>query len=164
MLTLINDILDLSKIESGKLEMQNENIRVSEILGDVQSLFAEMAMNKNIKFKTNSLDLPPTIYTDKVRVEQVIKNLLSNAFKFTPEGGSISITAKPGAAAQTISFSIKDTGIGIALDKQKVIFEAFQQADGSTSRKYGGTGLGLSISRELAAFTRWLYNTYQPTR
>ncbi|RWY53970.1 hybrid sensor histidine kinase/response regulator [Mucilaginibacter gilvus] len=151
LLTLINDILDLSKIESGKLEMQNEDIRVSEILGDVQSLFAEMAMNKNITFKTHVLDVPATFFTDKQRVEQVIKNLLSNAFKFTQDGGSISVTAKPGVLTKTISFSIKDSGIGIPADKQKIIFEAFQQADGSTSRKYGGTGLGLSISRELAS-------------
>nr|WP_294946517.1 response regulator [uncultured Mucilaginibacter sp.] len=151
LLTLINDILDLSKIESGKLDMQNEDVRVSEILGDVQSLFAEMAMNKNITFKTSSVDVPATIYTDKQRVEQVIKNLLSNAFKFTPEGGSITVTAKPGILPKTVSFSIKDTGIGIPADKQKIIFEAFQQADGSTSRKYGGTGLGLSISRELTS-------------
>ncbi|MEO7215260.1 response regulator [Mucilaginibacter sp.] len=151
LLTLINDILDLSKIESGKLEMQNEDIRISEILGDVQSLFAEMAMNKNITFKTHALDVPATFFTDKQRVEQVIKNLLSNAFKFTPEGGSISVTAKPGVLAKTVSFSIKDSGIGIPAEKQKIIFEAFQQADGSTSRKYGGTGLGLSISRELAS-------------
>jgi CheY-like chemotaxis protein/signal transduction histidine kinase/CHASE3 domain sensor protein len=151
LLTLINDILDLSKIESGKLDMQNEYIRVSEILGDVQSLFAEMAMNKNITFKTQALEVPATLYTDKQRVEQVVKNLLSNAFKFTPEGGSITVTARPGKLAKTISFSIKDTGIGIPAEKQKIIFEAFQQADGSTSRKYGGTGLGLSISRELAA-------------
>jgi CheY-like chemotaxis protein/CHASE3 domain sensor protein len=151
LLTLINDILDLSKIESGKLDMQNEDVRISEILSDVQSLFAEMAMNKNITFKTTSLDIPATLYTDKQRAEQVIKNLLSNAFKFTPEGGSITVTAKPGRLPKTISFSIKDTGIGIPADKQKVIFEAFQQADGSTSRRYGGTGLGLSISRELAS-------------
>lgn len=151
LLTLINDILDLSKIESGKLDMQNEDIRVADILSDVQSLFAEMAMNKNVTFKTSAVDVPQTIFTDKVRVEQVVKNLLSNAFKFTPEGGSIIVTAKPGPDAKTISFSIKDTGIGIPAEKQKIIFEAFQQADGSTSRKYGGTGLGLSISRELAA-------------
>ncbi|AMR33184.1 hypothetical protein A0256_18050 [Mucilaginibacter sp. PAMC 26640] len=151
LLTLINDILDLSKIESGKLDMQNENIRISEILGDVQSLFAEMAMNKNITFKTSATEVPATIYTDKVRVEQVVKNLLSNAFKFTPEGGSIIVTAMPGPIAKTVSFNIKDTGIGIPAEKQKIIFEAFQQADGSTSRKYGGTGLGLSISRELAS-------------
>jgi signal transduction histidine kinase len=86
LLTLINDILDLSKIESGKLDMQNEDIRISDILSDMQSLFAEMAMNKNINLtKPTALDVPPTIFTDKQRVEQVIKNLLSNAFKFTPE-------------------------------------------------------------------------------
>ncbi|TWR31603.1 response regulator [Mucilaginibacter pallidiroseus] len=151
LLTLINDILDLSKIESGKLEMQNEDVRISEILGDMQSLFAEFAINKKINYQTKALDTPLTIYTDKVRVEQVIKNLLSNAFKFTPENGSISITAKPGSRENTVSFSIKDSGIGIPAEKQKLIFEAFQQADGSTSRKYGGTGLGLSISRELAS-------------
>jgi CheY-like chemotaxis protein/signal transduction histidine kinase/CHASE3 domain sensor protein len=151
LLTLINDILDLSKIESGKLEMHNENIKVSEILADMQSLFAEFAINKKIHYQTSAIDVPATIFTDKVRVEQVIKNLLSNAFKFTPENGSISITAKPGPREKTVSFIIKDSGIGIAAEKQKVIFDAFQQADGSTSRRYGGTGLGLSISRELAA-------------
>jgi CheY-like chemotaxis protein/CHASE3 domain sensor protein len=151
LLTLINDILDLSKIESGKLDMQNEDIRVSDILSDMQSLFAEVASNKKISYTTNLSGVPPTIYTDKVRVEQVIKNLLSNAFKFTPENGTITINAVAGPLAETISFKIKDSGIGIPADKQRIIFEAFQQADGSTSRKYGGTGLGLSISRELAA-------------
>ncbi|MGY4537222.1 CheY-like chemotaxis protein/signal transduction histidine kinase/CHASE3 domain sensor protein [Mucilaginibacter sp. UYNi724] len=151
LLTLINDILDLSKIESGKLDMQNENIKISDILSDVQSLFAEVASNKKINFTTNLTGVPPTIYTDKVRAEQVIKNLLSNAFKFTPEHGTISINAVAGPRENTIGFVIKDSGIGIPADKQKIIFEAFQQADGSTSRKYGGTGLGLSISRELAS-------------
>lgn len=151
LLTLINDILDLSKIESGKLDMQNEDIKVSDILSDMQSLFAEVASNKKINYTTNFSGVPPTIYTDKVRVEQVIKNLLSNAFKFTAEGGTISINAVAGPVAETISFKIKDSGIGIPADKQRIIFEAFQQADGSTSRKYGGTGLGLSISRELAS-------------
>ena len=151
LLTLINDILDLSKIESGKLDMQNEDIKVSDILGDMEMLFAEVASNKKINYTTSvSKNLPKTIFTDKVRVEQVIKNLLSNAFKFTSENGSISITARPGEKESTISFAIKDSGIGIPAEKQRIIFEAFQQADGSTSRKYGGTGLGLSISRELA--------------
>ena len=151
LLTLINDILDLSKIESGKLDMQNEDIKVSDILGDMEMLFAEVASNKKINYSTHiNKNLPRTIFTDKVRVEQVIKNLLSNAFKFTSENGSISITARPGEKESTISFAIKDTGIGIPAEKQRIIFEAFQQADGSTSRKYGGTGLGLSISRELA--------------
>ena len=151
LLTLINDILDLSKIESGKLDMQNEDIKISDILSDMQSLFAEVASNKKINYTTNLSGVPPTILTDKVRVEQVIKNLLSNAFKFTPENGTISINAVAGPRQDTVSFKIKDSGIGIPADKQRIIFEAFQQADGSTSRKYGGTGLGLSISRELAA-------------
>ncbi|WP_214071063.1 response regulator [Mucilaginibacter sp. dw_454] len=151
LLTLINDILDLSKIESGKLDMQNEDIKISEILADMESLFAEVAAHKQIRFTTSIQNSPETIFTDKVRVEQVIKNLLSNAFKFTPEHGAIAINVEPGRSPETISFAIKDTGIGIPADKQKIIFEAFQQADGSTSRKYGGTGLGLSISRELAA-------------
>jgi CheY-like chemotaxis protein/signal transduction histidine kinase/CHASE3 domain sensor protein len=151
LLTLINDILDLSKIESGKLEMQNENIRVTDVLGDMEMLFAAVAGNKNINYTTSvANNLPLTIFTDKVRVEQVLKNLLSNAFKFTSDNGSISINVGPGAKDETVSFAIKDSGIGIPAEKQRVIFEAFQQADGSTSRKYGGTGLGLSISRELA--------------
>ena len=149
LLTLINDILDLSKIESGKLEMQNEQIKISDILKDMDMLFAEVASHKNIKFTNSVKDVPKALFTDKVRVEQVIKNLLSNAFKFTPEGGSIALNVVPGPIEKTISFCIKDTGVGIPKEKQRIIFEAFQQADGSTSRKYGGTGLGLSISREL---------------
>ncbi|MES2810139.1 MAG: CHASE3 domain-containing protein, partial [Bacteroidota bacterium] len=151
LLTLINDILDLSKIESGKLDMQNEDVQITEILSDMESLFAEVAANKKIRFTTNVKNVAPTVFTDKIRVEQVIKNLLSNAFKFTSENGAISINVDAGKSPQTVSFSIRDTGIGIPADKQKIIFEAFQQADGSTSRKYGGTGLGLSISRELAS-------------
>ncbi|QJD97984.1 response regulator [Mucilaginibacter robiniae] len=150
LLTLINDILDLSKIESGKMDMQNDDVKVIEIVRDMDMLFTEVARNKKINFTHSITNLPESIFTDKVRVEQVLKNLLSNAFKFTPEGGSIAINAVSGKKPNTIDFIIKDSGIGIAADKQKVIFEAFQQADGSTSRKYGGTGLGLSISRELA--------------
>jgi len=151
LLTLINDILDLSKIESGKLDMLNEHIEVKGIVNDMEMLFSEMASNKKITFKSNIKDVPAKIFTDKQRVQQVIKNLLSNAFKFTPENGAISINVNPGAVAGTIAFTVKDSGIGIPAEKQKLIFEAFQQADGSTSRKYGGTGLGLSISRELAS-------------
>lgn len=152
LLTLINDILDLSKIESGKLEMQNDNVKVADILHDMEMLFAEVAGNKKIKYNiTTDPNVPKNIFTDKVRVGQVLKNLLSNAFKFTPENGTIDINVVPGEQGQTISFKIKDTGIGIPPDKQKLIFEAFQQADGSTSRRFGGTGLGLSISRELVA-------------
>ncbi len=150
LLTLINDILDLSKIESGKMELQNEQIKVNDILKDMELLFAEVAANKHISFTSSVGDIPESVLTDKARVEQVLKNLLSNAFKFTPDNGSILINVIKGKKAGTISFCIKDTGVGIPLDKQKVIFEAFKQADGSTSRKYGGTGLGLSISRELA--------------
>jgi CheY-like chemotaxis protein/signal transduction histidine kinase/CHASE3 domain sensor protein len=152
LLTLINDILDLSKIESGKLEMQNEAIKIADILHDMEMLFTEVARNKKISYSiTTSKDVPENILTDKVRVEQVLKNLLSNAFKFTPENGSIAINVVPGPDDRTVNFCIKDTGIGIPFDKQKIIFEAFQQADGSTSRRYGGTGLGLSISRELVS-------------
>ncbi len=150
LLTLINDILDLSKIESGKMEMNNEEVAIAGIVQDMELLFAEVARNKKIKYTSSIADVPPHIYTDKVRTQQVLKNLLSNSFKFTPEKGSISINVKPGKTKDTISFCIKDTGIGIPKDKQNTIFEAFQQADGSTSRKFGGTGLGLSISRELA--------------
>jgi CheY-like chemotaxis protein/CHASE3 domain sensor protein len=151
LLTLINDILDLAKIESGKIELQNERTSVEGIVGDMELLFAEVAGNKKISFKKQIGEVPDFIIADKMRVEQVLKNLLSNAFKFTPEHGEITIKAMPGAIADTIALSIKDSGIGIHPDKQKLIFEAFQQEDGSTSRKYGGTGLGLSISRELAA-------------
>jgi len=152
LLTLINDILDLSKIESGKLELHNEDVKIADILNNMEMLFSEFARNKKIKYTVSTANgLPENIFTDKVRVEQVIKNLLSNAFKFTPEKGSISINVIPGIQEETISFCIKDSGIGIATDKQNIIFEAFQQADGSTSRKYGGTGLGLSISRELVS-------------
>ncbi|HEY4198144.1 MAG TPA: response regulator, partial [Mucilaginibacter sp.] len=150
LLTLINDILDLSKIESGKLEMQNEQIKIDEILKDMDQLFAEVASNKHIEFTHSVNGVPHAIFTDKMRIEQVIKNLLSNAFKFTAENGSIAINVVPGAVDNTVSFCIKDSGVGIPFEKQRLIFEAFQQADGSTSRKYGGTGLGLSISRELA--------------
>jgi CheY-like chemotaxis protein len=151
LLTLINDILDLSKIESGKVDMQNEQVKITEVVHDMELLFAELAISKKVKFN-NSIDkaLPEKIFTDKVKVEQVLKNLLSNAFKFTPENGIISINVIAGAGNNAVQFRIKDTGIGIPVEKQKIIFEAFQQADGSTSRKYGGTGLGLSISRELA--------------
>jgi DNA-binding response OmpR family regulator/signal transduction histidine kinase len=152
LLTLINDILDLSKIESGKLDMVNEKVKVSEILKDMEMLFAEVAAGKKIKYTTHQNDsVPEYVITDKMRSEQVIKNLLSNSFKFTPENGAISIGVSLRDAGKNIAVTVKDSGIGIPADKQQLIFEAFQQADGSTSRKYGGTGLGLSISRELAS-------------
>lgn len=164
LLTLINDILDLSKIESGSVDLHLENIRPSEIGNNIESLFTELANHKKIEFKIDLADeLPTDFISDQGRLEQIIKNLLSNAFKFTPEKGKISLeiglakssiiknnAALKASGDTVLSFAIKDTGIGISKDKQQVIFEAFQQEDGSTSRKYGGTGLGLSISKELA--------------
>eukprot|EP01037_Dinobryon_pediforme_P010203 gene10203-10273_t len=134
------------------INQKNESVKVADILHDMEMLFTEVAHNKKIKYGINkTTGVPELVLTDKVRVEQVLKNLLSNAFKFTSEGGSIDINVSSDVSAETLSFAIKDTGIGIPLDKQKIIFEAFQQADGSTSRRYGGTGLGLSISRELVS-------------
>ena len=165
LLTLINDILDLSKIESGKIDLEVEQLQLTEITRDMEYLFKEVANTKFINYTINigTEDLQ-TIYSDRVRLQQILKNLLSNAFKFTPNDGSVSLDISFPEAGKTfgneklsaltsekiIAFSVKDTGIGIPKDKQDLIFEAFQQADGSTSRKYGGTGLGLSISRELA--------------
>ncbi|MBB6500316.1 response regulator [Pedobacter cryoconitis] len=164
LLTLINDILDLSKIESGKVDLDFEPVRPQEIKQNMESLFTEIARSKKIDYKIHlGADLPERIITDLSRVEQIIKNLLSNAFKFTPENGEITLNIDIAESTlkfhsenlrnnkqSVISFSVKDSGIGIPEDKQKLIFEAFKQADGTTSRKYGGTGLGLSISKELA--------------
>lgn len=164
LLTLINDILDLSKIESGKIDLTIEPINPTELQHNIESLFAELARSKKINFNTEvHRNLPEALLSDQARVEQIIKNLLSNAFKFTPENGEISLKialAQPDTSyfsdhlktttEKIIAIQVKDSGIGIPLEKQKLIFEAFQQADGSTSRKYGGTGLGLSISKELA--------------
>ncbi|MEO5911258.1 MAG: response regulator [Pelobium sp.] len=150
LLTLINDILDLAKIESGKVELNYEETKVAEISEDIEQLFAEVAKNKEVNF-TLSIDplLPEKISTDKIRLEQIIKNLLSNAFKFTPKDGEVKVAFKL-ADKRNLKIDVSDTGIGIKPEKQKLIFEAFQQADGSTSREYGGTGLGLSICKELA--------------
>lgn len=165
LLTLINDILDLSKVESGKMDLTIEDVYIDDIKRDLELLFHEVAGNKKIDFSLELKEgLPASIVSDRVRVEQVLRNLLSNAFKFTPENGSVTVTIKSGVEDQVftssvlksldskdiISMAVTDTGIGIPEEKQRLIFEAFQQADGSTSRKYGGTGLGLSISRELA--------------
>ncbi|SHF73062.1 response regulator [Pedobacter caeni] len=164
LLTLINDILDLSKIESGKVDLTIENVKPESIKHGMESLFTELARSKKIQFKTIiEQPLPESILTDQARLEQIVKNLLSNAFKFTPEYGHITLTiSKPpkdtrfyadrlkNTAEEIIAITVIDSGIGIPEEKQKLIFEAFQQADGSTSRKFGGTGLGLSISKELA--------------
>ncbi|RZM28106.1 MAG: response regulator [Pedobacter sp.] len=165
LLTLINDILDLSKIESGKIDLSIENVRPEEIQKNMDSLFSELAKSKKINFSIQlASDLPAQMTTDLARVEQIVKNLLSNAFKFTPEQGNIVLDLQvvkdrktfnseqlKAYEGQVLSIAVKDSGIGIPEEKQKLIFEAFQQADGSTSRKYGGTGLGLSISKELAS-------------
>lgn len=148
LLKLINDILDLSKIEAGKVEMQIEEVPVKSMTSDLERLFHVVAEEKGISFITSiAAGVPETIRTDRQRLEQVIKNLLSNAFKFTPKAGTIKLhwEMKPDG----LHIAVSDTGTGIAADKKQLIFEAFRQADGSTSRKYGGTGLGLSISKEL---------------
>jgi CheY-like chemotaxis protein/HAMP domain-containing protein len=162
LLNLITDILDLSKIESGTVTVDAEEISFVSLCDSIERNFRHIADSKNLPFEVVfPPDLPATINTDPKRLQQILKNLLSNAFKFTAQGRvAVHVKlAKDGwtfghpvlsRAPQVVSFSISDTGIGIAAEKQKLIFEAFQQADAGTSRKYGGTGLGLSISRELA--------------
>lgn len=150
LLSLIDEILDLSKIESGKMELEYVNVPVRDIVRDMESLFSPVAQEKGIQFVTSvAAEVPPTIETDKMRLEQIIRNLLSNAIKFTAEGYVSMAFVIDGSDEESLNIIVKDSGIGIAKDKQQLIFEAFQQADGSTQRKYGGTGLGLSISREL---------------
>lgn len=148
LLTLINDILDLSKIEAGHMEIRPENVTMSRLAGDLRRMFEPIAKDKGLTFKTIvSGDCPESFTSDRLRLEQVIKNLISNALKFT-EKGSVEVAVN--CNAEAITFAVKDTGIGISQDQQDAIFDAFRQADGTISRKYGGTGLGLSISRELA--------------
>ncbi|GGF15978.1 histidine kinase [Flavobacterium limi] len=150
LLGLIDEILDLSKIEAGKMELEFLDVSTKEITDNLSNLFTVVAKEKKIDFEIISEKAPIVIKTDKMRLEQILKNLISNAIKFT-EKGSVSLEIKINDDDNNIiCFIVKDTGIGIPLDKQPLIFEAFQQADGSTKRKYGGTGLGLSISRELA--------------
>jgi signal transduction histidine kinase/DNA-binding response OmpR family regulator/CHASE3 domain sensor protein len=152
LLQLINDILDLSKIEAGKVDLHIESVSVKTIALDMEQIFSIVAEEKGIKYVVESQEgLPEKIKTDKQKVEQVLKNLLSNAFKFTSEKGTVTLhfNAVKENEVDHLSISVKDTGIGIPSNKQKVIFEAFQQADGSTNRKFGGTGLGLSITKEL---------------
>ncbi|MCR6718990.1 MAG: CHASE3 domain-containing protein [Chitinophagaceae bacterium] len=150
LLQLIDEILDLSKIEAGKLELEYERIQVSDIVAQMRQLFGPMAAEKNlaIEFKIDPA-VPQSIETDRLRVEQVLKNLLSNALKFT-HSGKIVLEVQQAQKQNCIAFAVQDSGIGIPEDKHQLVFEAFQQADGSTKRKFGGTGLGLSISRELA--------------
>ncbi|HSV20441.1 MAG TPA: HAMP domain-containing protein [Casimicrobiaceae bacterium] len=162
LLTLINDILDLSKIESGTVLIDPLDLTLEDLRRYVERTFRHVAEAKSVDFFIR-LDprLPKSMYADAKRLQQVLKNLLSNAFKFTHEG-SVTLTMEPAESGwsmdndelnrstDVIAISVSDTGIGISPDKQQIIFEAFQQADGSTSRKYGGTGLGLAISRELS--------------
>lgn len=149
LLNLINDILDLSKVEAGKLDLHIEEVPLQRIVEALQRTFEPLARQKQLNLGfVNAIDPSPTISTDFRRLEQVLKNLLSNAVKFT-EKGSVSVTLRR-AGDDAVQFVVTDSGIGIAPEQQQMIFEAFQQADGTTSRIYGGTGLGLSISRSLA--------------
>jgi HAMP domain-containing protein/CheY-like chemotaxis protein/signal transduction histidine kinase len=163
LLNLITDILDLSKIESGTVSVEAEEVFFASLLDTVERPFRHEAENRRLSFEVQTdPHLARSVVTDSKRLQQVLKNLLSNAFKFTELGGvrlSVS-TAKSGwsedhpilsKAVSVVAFEVADTGIGIPIDKQRIIFEAFQQADAGTSRKYGGTGLGLAISRELAS-------------
>ena len=162
LLNLINDVLDLSKVEAGKMDVNATEVRLVDIKEFVERSFNQVADQKSLGFHVEvNGDVPDAIYTDGGRLQQVLKNLLSNAFKFT-EHGDVTLTVRRAekgrrfqnptleAASDVLAFSVSDTGIGIPKDKQRLIFEAFQQADGTTSRKFGGTGLGLSISREIS--------------
>src|SRR6218665_938778 len=151
LLLLIDDILDLSKIESGKMELEYETVALEEIVRDINMTFAPIAEEKRIRFTIQlEKEAPVAIETDKLRLEQIIKNLASNAIKFTNEGYVEVSILNSQERTDYVNIRVKDTGIGIPNEKQQLVFEAFQQADGSTRRKYGGTGLGLSISRQLA--------------
>ncbi|MEU8135219.1 ATP-binding protein, partial [Streptodolium elevatio] len=161
LLQLINDILDLSKVQAGKMDVRPARIALVQLMDYVEATIRPLTSEKGLDFTVHvSSEVPATLYTDEQRLQQVLRNLLSNAVKFT-DSGSVEVVIRltddipvSGGdledAEQAIAFSVVDTGIGIAEDKLKVIFEAFQQADGTTSRRYGGTGLGLSISREIA--------------
>ncbi|MDQ4137009.1 MAG: response regulator, partial [Pseudomonadota bacterium] len=156
LLSLINDILDLSKIESGTVSLEVGDVGFRELTDNMERTFRQVAEERHLDFSIE-IDpaLPPKMRSDSKRLQQVLRNLLSNAFKFTESGGvTLKIASAEGSplrsGADWISFSVIDTGIGIPEDKQRIVFEAFQQADGTTSRKYGGTGLGLAISREIA--------------
>jgi signal transduction histidine kinase/CheY-like chemotaxis protein len=161
LLALINDILDLSKVEAGKMQVEPREISLQDLSEFVERSFRPIADQKGLSFSTEIVPGVAQLRTDPQRLQQVLKNLLSNAFKFTDDG-SVKLRlalARPGVrfehdtlrqSPRVIAFSVSDTGIGIPRSKQQLIFEAFQQADGTTSRRYGGTGLGLSISREIS--------------
>jgi CheY-like chemotaxis protein/HAMP domain-containing protein len=162
LLSLINDILDISKIEEGKMDVIIDDVSVPELGEHFRRSFTHLAESRGLEFSVElDQSVPERFYTDRQRMEQIIKNLLSNAMKFTESGGSVrlridvpadqkDLPAQHLVPGKTVRLSVIDSGIGIAPEKQRLVFEAFQQADGTTSRKYGGTGLGLTISRELA--------------
>ncbi|HLH59625.1 MAG TPA: HAMP domain-containing protein [Streptosporangiaceae bacterium] len=160
LLRLINDILDLSKVEAGKMDVHPAEIPLDGLVEYLDATFRPMAAEKGLSFEVDtSPSLPPMIYSDEQRLQQVLRNLLSNAVKFTAQGGvrlrvapaeDVTFTGPLRDEPEVIAFSVSDTGIGISEEKQHLIFEAFQQADGTTSRRYGGTGLGLSISKDIA--------------
>ena len=162
LLALINEILDLSKVEAGKMPIDPKDVPLTEIQDYLEQTFRPVAEHKNLAFSISvSPSVPKRVFTDTNRLQQILKNLLSNAFKFTEEGSvnmSVGLADRDPRAAglaaaancAVLAFTVRDSGIGIAKDKQKLIFEAFQQADGTTNRRYGGTGLGLTISREIA--------------
>jgi len=149
LLTLINDILDLSKIEAGKVEVQPQRVDLPGLMERLRRNFEPMAQERGLVFRTEIGEEPlPELETDPGRLEQVLRNFISNALKFT-DAGEVAVEVDS-LTDGSVAFSVRDTGIGIEVDQQSVIFEAFRQADGSTARRHGGTGLGLSISRELA--------------
>jgi CheY-like chemotaxis protein/putative methionine-R-sulfoxide reductase with GAF domain len=158
LLTLINDILDISKIEAGQMDVHNETLRLHELSSYFNRHFDHVAQEDGLSFSSDiAEDVPAETYTDSGKLSQVLSNLISNALKFTHQGGvkvNISTCSSegilPGATTQLIAFAVSDTGVGIPQDKQQHIFQAFKQADGSTSRNYGGTGLGLFISANFA--------------
>ena len=165
LLQLINDVLDISKVEAGKMDINADDMDIQDFSTVMKRNFKPVTTEKKLYMNVDIADnLPKHIRTDRQRTEQIIKNFLSNAFKFTSEGGVTLLISRPDDQsynktrlsgkgvdrAKVVAFSVSDTGIGIPEEKQELIFEAFQQADGATSRQYGGTGLGLSISRELA--------------
>ncbi len=149
LLALINDILDISKVEAGKLELVPEEVPLQDVVDGLEAIFAPLAREKQLQFV---VDLPPglpeTVYTDRQRLEQILKNLLSNAVKFT-DHGKVILRVSPGEGG-LLRFAVIDTGMGVRPEQQGAIFDAFQQGDGTPSRRFGGTGLGLSISRDLA--------------
>ncbi|WP_256224023.1 response regulator [Paenibacillus sp. 1_12] len=151
LLRLIDEVLDLAKVEAGHMDIQYDNILVSDLKENLMKAFMPVSTKKDVEFYFEvDKQTPKHMYTDSMRLLQILKNLLSNAFKFTSKG-SVSVHIAPVEKdASMLAFSVTDTGIGIPTEKRRMIFEAFQQADGTTSRKYGGTGLGLSISKQLA--------------